>query len=576
MTDHDSGYVRPLPADGIEDAYDPAPPSPRKRRRGLIIGGTVLGVLIAGAVGAAIAWNALVGSAFASAEAVPIDADIVVTFDLLQVRDSERVDRLIRAFTRPAAEQGMIDDGEFDLFAEIDEAMEAESGLSIGDDVVPWIGRSLSLAVWFNGNPGSPDFDENDVGAVLVSGVRNHGAAEDFVAKAARAAAREVDGSVESSRLGDGEVTIVTVDDPTLDDAGVDGLVMYLENDLMIMGARERDIERALDARNGESILDHDAYQSVIDALPSDRLMAGYMDMAWIENVYREQAELLGPDADLALDTVEAYEGFGMAFTIHDAGLRFDGVALIEPGAEVPIGSLDAADLRFPGRLPDETLAMVAAPLPENVISDAVESFRDFDPGLYDEAVGEANDLLGFDLVDDLLDHLGREVVLALVTTPDGLLAEQTGVNIGAVFGIGVTDADAVGDAVARLEDLAFENGLDVQALGSSSVVRADGQQVFGYGLSDEELVIGTGPTVVEAVLDASGSSLDANPRYARLDDVLPGSGLPVFIDLQGFFDAFDWNGPERAVVDPLQAIGMSGDESGNVLSYSMFVLIDY
>jgi hypothetical protein len=571
MTDHDAGYVRPLPPEGAAaDVFEPPPP-PEKRRRGLIIGGAVVGVLAAGALGAAVAWTTLVGSAFASAEAVPADADFVVTFDLLQVRDSEPVDRLIKAFTRPAARQGMIEDGEVDVLSEIDEAMEREIGLTVSDDVIPWIGRSVSLALWIDGNPASPDFDEDDFGGVWVSGVRDQGAAAEFVRDLAKVVARETGGSIESSSVGGGDLTIVRTGDPT-----VEGLFAYLDSDLMILGIREGDVQRALAARDGGSILEHDGYQEVIAALPDNRLVAGYMDVGWVEDMYRAEAEAFGPQAGMVTDMIEAYDGFGMALTLHDAGVAFDGVALVDPAAEPPIDSLDAADLVFPSRLPDQTLVMAAAPLPEDAIAEALDSIRNIDPGIYDDAMSQVTEIVGFDLVGDVLPHLGREVVLAMVTTPDGLLARQTNFNIGGVFGIGVTDADVVSDAVARLEDVALDNGLVVRSLGAASVVEAEGQEAFAYGLSEEDLVFGTGPTVVEVLLEGSGSSLDDNPRYAQLDGLLPGTGLPVFVDLQGLFDAFEWNGPERSIADPLQAIGFGGEVSDRVVGYTMFVLIDY
>ena len=577
MTDHESGGVQPLRPDGTVDTeLIESAVAPRRSNRAKVVGGIVVGVLAIGAIGAVIAWRTLVGSAFASAEAVPIDADFVMTFDLLQVRDSEKVDRLVQAFTVPAAEQGLIDDGNVDVLDRFDEQMDEAMGMTLREDVIPWIGRSVSLAVWIDGSISLEDMDrtpsEEFVGGVLVAGVRNGDRAADFVDEAAGVVARETDGLIEKVPFEGGTMTSVTgAEEPG------ENVFMWLDNDMMIVGMKEADIARALDAREGESILDDDDYDRMMAELPSDRLMAMYVGSKWLANIYDDPTFMeLGAQAEAIRDSIESFSGVGMAMTLRDEGVSFDLAYAVDDPDALPLSSFDASGLDFIDRLPDDTLFHLAFPIADNTIADAIDPLREADPELYQEAADAADEFLGVDLFNEVLPSLGREAVFAIVPTPEGFFAGQFDFGIGGVIAVGVEDRGPVATAIDSLEDYAVENGISVTSLGEVSVIGADGSDYFAYSLGDDALAVGTGPTIVNAIINGVSPSVADNPRYDQLDRVLPGSGVPFFVDLQGIFDAFDFEGDERELVNALQAVGASGEISGDVVKFSVLVTIDY
>ena len=574
MSDQEPGHVRPILPDGSidTDAAEFAAAPPRKNRA-MLVGGIVVGVLAVAAVGAVVAWRTLVGSAFASAQAVPIDADVVVTFDLLQVRDSEPVDRLIKAFTVPAAEQGLIDEANVDVIGAFDEGLDQEIGMTLSNDVLPWIGRSVTFAVWFDGDLSAAELaeaPEDAVGGVLVAGVRNADAATEFVVDLAEVVARETEGLIERSSLDGGTLTSVT------DGAGPEALYMWLDGDQMIMGVRQADIRRALDARDGESILDHDDYNRVISSLPSDRLMAMYVGTDWISQIYNDPALGLGAQADALQESLASITGLGMAMTLRDEGVSFDFVYGVDGDNPLPVSSLDASGLEFLDRLPDDTLFHAAFPIEDNAIADAIDPLRELDPVAYDDIAGQAEDFLGVDLFAEVLPALGREAVLAIVPTPEGFFADQLGVPVGGVVAVGIEDRGPVATAVRNLEDFAVENGVGVVAFGDVSVISADGQNLFAYSVGGDALAIGTGPTIVDAVINGSSPNVTQNDRYRQLDGVLPGTGVPLFVDLQGIFDVAELQGDDRALVDALQAVGAAGEIGDDVVRFSVMVTIDY
>jgi len=571
MTDGNGpGYVRPLTADGeVTPQAFPTRPVQRGNRNALIAGASAIGVVAAVAVTSVLVWNAIVGSAFASAEVVASDADIVITFDLLQVRDSERVDRLVKAFTVPAAEAGWIDEGDTDAFGTIDSELERELGITLADDVAPWIGRSVTIAVWID--PLGGGFDTNAAGnKVIVSAVvRDRDQAASFVAKLARAAAADLDGTIDTSAMGDGELTKITPGD-----SFSDPFVIYLEGELMIMAIDAADVAEALDTRDGESVLDDDYYRSIIDQLPSDRLIAVYVATDWMTEALRGPL-FADPSFDLA--QLEAITGLGGSMSLEDDGLRFDAVYGFEPSTEDTISeSFQAGRVDLVDNLPAATLAYFAAMIPDGAIEDGIQSLREIDPFAYDELVDEAQQALGFDPFAEALPGLGREVVFALTNTRTGLMAEASGFDLGLAMGIGVLDREPVADALARIEQVLRDNGIELAVGDDVTSFLFDGSDVVSYALSDDVLAAASAVDLAKSVAFGSESTVTDNERHRQLDADLPGDGLQVFVDIQGMFDVFDFGGSARRVFDPLQAFGGTTELGSDFLSWSGLLTIDY
>lgn len=117
---------------------------------------------VAVALGAVLIFMSRLSGGTDAIEAVPADAHAVAFFDLAEIHEvltSERVAGLL---------------GEIDpKLAEIDATLDEEFGLTISDDVLPWVGSTA--AIW-----ASSDSDHGK-GCLVVS-ARNRAAADDFVA----------------------------------------------------------------------------------------------------------------------------------------------------------------------------------------------------------------------------------------------------------------------------------------------------------------------------------------------------------------------------------------------------------
>jgi hypothetical protein len=539
---------------------DPIPLSPEpvevtSSRRGHEIGGVVLAVVVLVAVGAALAYRNLVGEPFAAAGAVPPDADIVISFDLLQVRDTDRVNRLVSAFAEPLAAAGEIESADVDLLAEIDEELEAELGITLTDDVIPWIGRSVSIAVWI-----PADF-EGDPDVLASIAVRDRGAAEAFVEALIDQSTVDNGGTVERAQLRGGDRWIISEQGDTV-------VVVWLDDDVMLLAPAMRTINRALDAREGTSLLDEPAFNEVLAELPSDRLVTMYFGPDFFESITELTSAFAGAGVPADVPTLEA---IGVGFTLRDDGIQFD-LAQVQESADdtvsfdVPVDSVAA--------LPPETLGYLAFTIPEGVVDDTIiEGFRSVDPLAYDTLAEEAEELLGVDVFGVLLPAFAGDSMFAVVEARTGLIAEQSGVPLGLLGSLGVVDRPPVATALGSVEGLIEEQGFTLVGE-NPTVVVADGTEFVAYALTEGALVLGSPPPVVVNYLGGAGGLTDGS-LYRELDDALVGEGMSFYLDLEQSL-ALAREFEESIPTLPLRGVGASGSTDGRVTRGSLLILIDY
>lgn len=555
MSDHD--YTpspqpqKPDPVPLLPEGFEPT-----DSNRGWVVGAVILGVIVLVAVGAVAAYRTLVGQPFAAAEAVPPDADFVISFDLLQVRDTDRINRLANAFAEPLVEAGEIESAEIDILERIDEELEAEFGITLTDDVVPWIGRSVSMAGWV---PGDLEV-EPDV--LLSMAVRDSGGAAAFIEKVADQATIDFGGFIERSEVRGGDRWTVTDEGDTL-------FVVWLDSDVLLMAPSMRVINRALDAREGNSLLDESAFNEVVAELPSDRLLTMYFGPALFESLTDLTTALTGqitPETE-----IPALEAIGIGFTLRDDGIQFD-VAQVQDNDSEPAVLEAPADAV--STLPIETLGYVAFTIPEGLVDESViESLRSVDPFAYESLAEEAERMLGVDLFDELLPALGGDAVIAVIEARTGVIAQQGGVPLGLVGALGVVDRSPVATALASVEGLIADTGL-VVVDGEPTIIGADGEEFVAYALTSDALVIGSPTYLVEDYVGGDGGLTDSNV-YRELDAALVGDGLLFYVDLERSLDLaqeFDTSIPEF----PLRGMGASGAIDGRVSRGSMLILIDY
>jgi len=564
--------VRPLPPDP-EDPVGHAVPvqattESKGSKRAWIVGGVILSVVIVVAIVSVAMYRNIVGDPFASTRAIPRGAQVVVTFDLLQVRDTSEFQTLVDAFAEPLAGTGEVDAG-FDIVEEIDSAWEEELGITLTDDVVPWLGRSASVAVW----PDARSFVETGDVQVLISvAVRDAGGAEAFVSKVFAKAVEQEGGTLEPGSI-DGRPTWSYYPD----DQWSDPIHVMLDADLLLAAPEEKTLRAALTASESGGLGADEAFRNAIDRLPADRAVAFYMSADVLRDVYRDPAFAELGVTDDAVDMLEGWEAMAASMTLAEEGIRFDMVQTLEAGVgldDVWVGMADG-DLRYRDRLPAETYGFYGLPIPDDYVADQVALMEELDPAAFEEIRSLGLEFLGVDVLEDVLPNLGGEMVFAAVESSEGLLAAETGFPLGLAMALGVLDPAPVRDAVAALEDLAVEEGVPLVVEDGVGVIAEGGETAVAYTVTDEGLVVASSVGLLTQLAEGSGGMTDSS-LYQELDGALPGDGLLLYVDTHRIYDQIEWPEGWRGVADPVRGMGASVAASDDGVAGSFLVLIDY
>lgn len=528
---HEEQVIEPVDDTG-------SPKSPR-----WIVGAVVALVLIVG--GAAFAIRTLLGGGLDSLQAIPDDVDVVLMVDLLALTDSERFEALITTFAEPMEDAGYIESSEIDVMGQIDEALEEELDLDIEEDIIPWVGRSISLGVWAPPDletAGTPD-------SVFSMTIRDKDAAGEFLLT--------LDDTMQAEPIGDGEVYT----------SGDDAAVAWVGDELLLFATDRSVLRSALDARESGSIMDDETFTSVVERLPDDRLAAAYVSTDFID-------ALAGTAGDFGADApgLGDIEAFALSMSLPDSGLRFDVVQQLAEGAAAEF--FDAGSLAGVSRLPADTIGYMGFETDDGAIQRFLDEFRELDPVAYEDMAAGAEDELGVDLLGETLPSIGGEVLLAVVPTRDGMLFEETGEPIGVLSSTGLVDPEPMKEAVAAVERLAADEGVEIRS-GSPSVAILDGSELFAYEVTSEALVVGSASSIVEAFLSSEGG-VTGSSVYLDLDSELPGEGLGFFVDFGRVFDLIDMTASDRAIADPVRGLGASYSRDGNIVTAGFLILIDY
>jgi len=564
--------VRPLPPDPEDPAGHVVPVNPTTESKGpkraWIAGGVILGVVIVVAIASVAMYRNLVGDPFASTRAIPRGAQVVVTFDLLQVRDTSEIQALVDAFAEPLAATGEVDAG-FDIVEEIDGAWEEEMGITLSDDVVPWVGRSASVAVW----PDGSSFVETEDVQVLISvAVRDAGGAEAFVNKLFAAAVAQEGGTLATGNI-DGRQTWSY----TPDDEWSDPIHVMLDDDLLLAAPEEKTLRSALSASESGGLGADEAFRNAIDRLPTDRAVAFYVSADVIRDAYRDPSFAELGVSDDALDMLEGWEAMAASMTLADEGIRFDVVQTLETGVgidDVWTGMAEG-DLRFRDRLPAETYGFYAFPIPDDYVATQVALIEEMDPVAFEEIRSLGLDVLGVDLLEEVLPNLGREMMFAAVESTEGLLAAETDFPIGLALALGVVDPAPVRDAVASLEELAVSEGVPLVVEDGVGVIAEGGETAVAYTVTDEGLVVASSAGLLTQVAAGAGG-MTTSSLYQELDGALPGDGLLFYVDTHRIYDQIEWSVGWRGVADPLRGMGAAAAASDDGVTGTFLVLIDY
>lgn len=553
-TDHGSAtWASDMPVVG---AAHPEP-SP-KSRPWMALGAAALVVLAIG--GGALVFRSFLSTSVAAAEVMPSDTELFFSVDFLQLIEGDAL-KLNDTIISMVESSGEVDATELvdvdGLVREIDTALSEAIGVDFTDDIRPWVGRTVSFSM-----SGFESLASNDIPEVLMVVETRDGGAADLFLEDLAAGLRQSAGVDIERTTRDGTVVFTASDDFEFDPA----LVFTRVGSMVVFGTQSA-VEGAMTAEAGASLADNAMFASVMDSLPSDRLMSFYLNGAAFSDAL--QSETLMTDSFAGI----GYDAVGASVSIADYGLRVETITLgTDPTGGITLETGDVA-----GDLPIDTLAM----------------FGGWSVASYWEAIAttlggaNAEDLLldaelelGID-IGNFLSLLDSPSALALVKTSDGAMAQELGFPIGLMGLFGTTNPEAVEEQIEGLVDYARDNGFEditraTFASGNYWMVGPIGSETVVIGVTDEYLAAASSGSLATSV--GSSPSLSDNTQLTAVAEAMgvdPGS-VAFFVDTQALVEVFEAPPEIATALGPLGPMAAAYEVEAE-RSRGVFVwLIDY
>ncbi|HYO31059.1 MAG TPA: DUF3352 domain-containing protein, partial [Thermomicrobiales bacterium] len=328
--------------------------------------------------------------------------------------------------------------------------------------------------------------------------------------------------------------------------------------DFILVAASEADLEPLIDAATGEAatLADSDDLATVRAEFETEEaLLFAYVDgpELWsglgeeVTGRLEELNQVYAPGTDW-----EAYSQAhqGIAVWADEPGLRVDTVLLRTDGEPLPPMVPDATEVDFAERAPAGTLLYAAGSVAQHQFDALAYSIAQsinqatsgtmgepqslddvlamFTPEYLEQQLTDAEDVLGFNLKTDFTDLLSGEYGLAI----GGPELSGSAFGIDAIFALGATDGDALGESVQRLARLAEDaagGALSARREGEDTVYviqdeNATGVPAFEFGVIGDELLAGT-DTGLDSYRQGPTEALADDEQFQTVMGLLPEDG---------------------------------------------------
>ncbi|MGD8585377.1 MAG: DUF3352 domain-containing protein [Chloroflexota bacterium] len=553
--------------------------TPKSGRRPLLLAGLALLLLAAVAVVILLVdpfgWRLLdkaSGLRDEAAAAMPPDAALYAGLDLANFSE-ERLTEFSRPFVTALAEPGVDDLGSG--LDRLDAMLAQEIGLTLGDDVMPWLGRSVGLAL--TDLALRPDGTVDRLGWLLVAGSQDRPAADAFLADLSEQLSRRRGLAPAESEYRGRRIITFGPDE----DAPLSGVAFTRSGGQVILGSDEATLRAAIDAQRGQSLNGSETFRSLTAALPEERGLTLYADQQQLPELGR----LLSAAAPLAVGPLDLANLIlppgAVGVSMVDQGLRLDLAAPAGDGQANPGGARELA-----GRVPAEALAVFGGDSLDGSWQSLKASLA-VGGGLgdFEESMALLRREFGYDPDQALLPLLDGEWVAALLPAGEGLVLELTGRPLGVVLLASSQDPDGLAAAVDDLSQGLADQRLPLATVevGGVSATTVDLASLIGaplplYGVDESFLFLGTDAQLLAQTLSGDGRLVD-DPAYQAAGALLPDdTTLSAYVDVAGLLARLDGgeSEPLARLLTPVQRIVAGGRPAGDGLRQGVsFIVVE-
>lgn len=424
-----------------------------------------------------------------------------------------------------------ITDPDVDLRARLFEEIRADApglaDLDFAEDVEPWLGSRIGIAVL------APEGDDAEPGFAVAVQVTDQGAAEDGIARLA-AAGGDVGGTDADGAEAGGE---------SAGYAFAAGYAVFAETQELA--------DRYVAAAEESSLADDEEFQADMTALGDEGVASAWMSSdAW--ELFSDAASMgMGGGDAGALGSVGGMTGLPFASGSAAYALRFDDrfveVAMVGSGGELAVAG-DAGESPIT-RLPESTLFAMSVANGDEYVRQSWEQLRSVaeETGQnVERQIKRFENQTGLALPDDLATLFGDHLTIA-VDSDLGNIEDPAGVRVGALLDTDTEAAQGIIDKLVTLAGGAFEvETLETDGLLAVSVNEAYAAELTGGSLGDTD-------AFDLAVAYGAGSDF---AMFFNIDEL---EGLDLFTQQA--------DAEQLENVTPMQAVGLSVDmtEDGEV-----------
>ena len=399
---------------------------------------------------------------------------------------------------------------------ELYEDIEEETGINVEEDLFPWVGPEIAIALpTFEGIDETPEF-------VAFIGASDTTAAESFLRKLLSFG--EESGEIEYEEgLTRGHLTFVV---DTSDDFNTH---IALTDDYIVIATGVEALESTLDRMDSgqdqarPSLFDNPGFQEAREAADSPRFGIMYVDVAGIIDQLEE-----GFDEEI-VDSFQDFSDQLPDFIVASSSFIDEGIRVstsfdypIQDQLYVP-ASTNA--LGSAGLAPEDTVALLSF----IGVQDAWERVRDEVTDLpeldLNEALDEIEAEIGFDIERDVLSWMTGELAIA-VLLPGGVSfsTDEIHANVYVEFDDRTKAVSSMEKIQAAMEDGGVEfDVVDIE--GTDAVVMDLGDEpglpnlTPGYVVLDDYVIIGTTVTSLRQAVEADRGDIPAlreSPTFSR------------------------------------------------------------
>lgn len=524
-------------------------PAPKRSRRAYLLGGagalllTLCGclVLLAGVIYVdpfdLYLLDRLNGRYDAALVAVPATSSAYASFNLVNAR-GENLDQVIAAFAQ-TVEEAEVQNSD-DLINQLDDTLRDEIGLTLSDDVLPWIGQyvGFSLGQLRLNESGQPEQLE----WLVTAESRDNEAADRFLLAVRDRATADGERFTEETIEGVTVYALVT-DEP------LEQVAFGRSGNLVLIASGTDQLRAGLDAQHeGLSLAESQVYRDLAAKLPRDRILTFYLSGQQLQSLtaaFEQSVPGIQPDNFAAANFGEMVLGLSAV----ESGIRLDSVMRYNPETltEAQRLSLEAADQEHASAslLPANSLVYVSGfRLDQLWTGIRAGMIANTSQQAFDESMESFAFTYGINPDEALFPLLDGEWAVAVMPGADSILAERTELGLG-VMALAETSQEAV--LLSTLDTLSTflqEQAVIVERTESAGTTLytvdaglSDRPQL-AFGVGAERYFFITTDTDDGAALFADGAEgLADSGRYEELWAAFPAETRPtLFVDMQGLF----------------------------------------